>query len=47
MLAMAVIEERELRDRLKHSAIPAEAHPAFRLNARKQDHWSKAVDAGH
>lgn len=44
MLAMMIIEEREIRTRFANSAIPPEAHPAFHLNARKQAHWNHVIE---
>ena len=34
------MEEADLRRRFAKSAIPAEAHPAFRENQRRQRHWA-------
>jgi hypothetical protein len=40
MWGVAYMEEADLRRRFAKSAIPAEVHPAFQENQRRQRHWA-------
>jgi hypothetical protein len=40
MWGVEYLKEADLRRRFAKSAIPAEAHPAFRENQRRQRHWA-------